>query len=388
MKLLEYQAKKVLSQYSLPVPKGAVVFSESEVEATLKTLGLTQGVVKAQAYTGGRGKAGGIKLFKSVEEAKALTKSMIGMTLVTHQTGPEGVIVSSVLLETASQIDKEFYVAITLDRANSSNILMLSYEGGVDIEHVAANHPHRILKVHLEYNQPLANSIIQKSMEFLSLPPECKDQWVTILNNLYKAYHNSDASLLEINPLILTADKQLSLLDCKFTVDENALFRQKELGGDESAELTPAEIEAKKYNLNYIQLDGNIGCMVNGAGLAMATMDIVKYFGASPANFLDVGGSASEEAIIQAFGIITHDKNVKVILVNIFGGIMQCDKIARGIIAAVQKTGLAVPLVVRLSGTSALEGRKIINESGLNVLSAENLADAAKLAVQQLKEQA
>jgi len=382
MKLLEYQAKKVLLKYNLPIPKGKMVAHPTEVPKALQELNLVKGVAKAQAFTGGRGKAGGIKLFNSPGEAADLTQKFMGLTLVTKQTGPKGTPVHSVLLEEASQIAKEVYVALTLDRAASSLLLIISPEGGMDIEEVAVSSPHRLRKIHLPFPQPLSQAIIKESFDFLELPASTYSEWEHTIQGLYKAYADSDASLLEINPLIVSGQGHLALLDCKFDIDDNALFRQYELGGDPLAELTPAEVEAKKWDLNYIQLDGNIGCMVNGAGLAMATMDTIQIFGGRPANFLDVGGSASEEAVKKAFEIITSDPHVDAILVNIFGGIMQCDKIARGILGAMRSINLKVPLVVRLSGTNSQEGKQIIDTSELTVISADTLADGAQKAVQ------
>lgn len=384
MKLHEYQSKKILKEQGLPVPKGIHILSESDVPDALSELGTTIGVVKAQAYTGGRGKAGGVKLFKSEQEAIEFTKSMIGMTLVTHQTGPQGVKVDSVLIEEASAIDKEFYLAILLDRAEVKPLIMISPDGGIDIEEVASCTPERIIRQHLEYNKDISIEMSNKLASFLNLNDNQKKDFHDLINKLYKVYCSRDAMLLEINPLILTKEGKLSILDCKFDIDDNAVYRQMDSGGDPDAEKTDAEIYAKKWGMSYITLEGEIGCMVNGAGLAMATMDSIKYFGAEPANFLDVGGSASEEAVTEAFKIISSDKNVKVILINIFGGIMKCDTIARGIINAVEKIGLKVPLVVRLEGTNVGLGKELIEKSGLNIISATDLADGSKKAVELL----
>jgi len=385
MKLHEYQAKKILASALLPVPAGKMVASAGDVEKALGKLGVTRGVVKAQAYTGGRGKAGGVKLFSDASEATALADSMIGMTLVTHQTGPEGVLVESVLLEEASAIARELYVAFLVDRALVSPVIMISPDGGMDIEEVALKSPERILKLYPSFATPLSEQIKSDAAEFLALTERQSEQLGDVLDKLYTVFQNKDASLLEINPLIVNTDGDLRILDCKFEIDDNALFRQTDTGGNPHGDLTPAEIEAAKYKMSYISLDGDIGCMVNGAGLAMATMDTISHFGASPANFLDVGGSANEEAVAKAFEIISSDGNVKAILVNIFGGIMKCDTIATGIINAVKTTGLSVPLIVRLEGTNVEKGKNLINTSGLNIISADSLADGAQKAVAAIK---
>ena len=377
MKLLEYQAKQILIKAGLPVPQGKIVTTADQVPFVLQELNLSKGVSKAQAYTGGRGKAGGVKLFKDTNEAISQTTEMLGMTLVTKQTGPQGTPVHSVYLEEASQIKTELYVAITIDRAKSSPVVMLCPEGGMDIEEIAEKTPEKILKQHPPLNQDFPQELANQGAQFLELPTSLYSSWHDCIQKLYQVFLKHDTSLLEINPLIVTNDDKLSILDCKFNIDENAYFRQQQIEGNPDAEKTESEIRATKYGLSYIQLDGNIGCMVNGAGLAMATMDIIQHYGGAPANFLDVGGSASEEAIAEAFHIITQDKSVKGILVNIFGGIMNCDKIARGIIVAMETANLQVPLVVRLSGTNYQEGRRIINESEVNLHSAETLSEAA-----------
>ncbi len=385
MKLHEYQAKAVLRQAGLPVPKGEVVFKSEQVDAALSKLGMTTGVAKAQAYTGGRGKAGGIKLFKNPEEARNLTGQLLGMTLVTKQTGPDGVKIHAVLLEEASVIKRELYVAVTLDRAKANIVFILSPEGGMDIEEVSEKTPEKIKKFYPAWGRNLDANLMTEAAAFLGLTGPQVAQFGDVLQKLYRIYQEKDCTLLEINPLVVNGEGSLSLLDCKFDIDENAIYRQKDTGGDPDGEKDPSEIEASKYGLSYIRLDGDIGCMVNGAGLAMATMDIIAHYGSQPANFLDVGGSASEEAVTKAFEIITADKNVKGILVNIFGGIMPCDRIARGIIGAVKSTGLKVPLVVRLEGTNVKEGKALIESSGLDLVSAENLESAAKLAAQNVK---
>lgn len=384
MKLHEYQAKKLLKEFQLPVPRGIKIDKADQAFDALKELGITKGVVKAQAYTGGRGKAGGVKLFSSPQEARDLSQSIIGMTLVTHQTGPQGVLVESVLLEEASSIVHEYYIAILVDRSDSCPVIILSPDGGMDIEEVADKSPERIMKLNLIYGKPISNQQISEAAKFLSLE-NLQKQLGSVLQGLYDVFCKYDAMMLEINPLIKTSTDELCILDCKFDIDDNAIYRQLESGGDQYAEKNAAEIEAKKWGMSYIALEGEIGCMVNGAGLAMATMDSIKYFGKEPANFLDVGGSANEEAVAKAFEIISSDERVKCIFINIFGGIMKCDTIAQGIVAAVQKVGLHVPLVVRLEGTNVELGKKIINESGLDIISASNLADGAEKAVSLLQ---
>ena len=381
MKLHEYQSKKLLLKAGLPVPAGVHVRHYSEVKAALEQLKIKKGVAKAQAYTGGRGKAGGIKLFKTETEAIEFTKQLIGMQLVTHQTGPEGVKVHSVLIEEASNIDIEFYVAILLDRAKVSPLIMISPDGGMDIEAVAEQTPERILRLYPEFGKTLSDELKTEAALFLGLSGTLAHELGNVLQKLFDVYLKYDASLLEINPLITTTEGHLAVLDCKFDIDDNAAYRQLGTGGDPNADKTPAEIEAAKFGMSYISLDGNIGCMVNGAGLAMATMDSIKHNGGEPANFLDVGGSASQEAVTHAFNIISNDHAVGAILVNIFGGIMKCDTIANGIVSAVKKSGLKVPLVVRLEGTNVELGKEIIRNSGLNIISADNLDDAAQKAV-------
>lgn len=381
MKLHEFQSKALLQAAGIPAPKGLNVESPDKVAGALQQLGFESGVIKAQAFTGGRGKAGGIKFFKNVEEAVTYAKNMIGMTLVTHQTGPDGVKIHSVLLAEETDIKKELYVAILLDRGKVNPVIMVSPDGGMDIEEVADKTPERILHLYPEIGKKISSTLIDEAAAFLGMDGDLKTQLGDMIEKLYQVYLERDATLLEINPLVITPDDRLTVLDCKFDIDDNAVFRQMDSGGDPNAEKTASEIEAAKYDMSYITLDGNIGCMVNGAGLAMATMDSIKHNGGDPANFLDVGGSATEEAVTHAFEIISSDKAVKCILVNIFGGIMQCDTIANGIVSAVEKSGLKLPLVVRLEGTNVEIGDKIIKESGLNIISAENLDDAARKAV-------
>jgi succinyl-CoA synthetase beta subunit len=381
MKLHEYQSKNLLRKAGLPVPRGIHVQSAEKVADALHELGITRGVVKAQAFTGGRGKAGGIRLFTNEQQAIDFTEHMIGMKLVTHQTGPDGALIHSVLIEEASNIVKEFYVAILLDRGMLNPAIMISPDGGMEIEVVADKTPDRILNLYPEFGKPLSRDLLNQGATFLGLDGDLKGQFDDVLQKLYDVYLERDAALLEINPLIVTSDDKLYILDCKFDIDDNAVFRQLDSGGDPNADKNPAEIEASKYGMSYISLDGNIGCMVNGAGLAMATMDSIKHNGGNPANFLDVGGSATEEAVSKAFEIISSDHSIDCILVNIFGGIMKCDTIANGIVSAVEKSGLKVPLVVRLEGTNVEIGKKIIDDSGLNIISASDLDDAARKAV-------
>lgn len=385
MKLHEYQSKALLAKKNLPVPKGIIVDTEDEVPQALKTLNTSQGVVKAQAYTGGRGKAGGVKLFKTEEEAVAYTKGMVGMTLVTHQTGPKGAKVYHILIEGHTEIVKEYYMSILLDRAVAAPVLMISPDGGMDIEAVAEQTPERILKITLPIGKKIDKELTDKAAAFIGLDKALFDEFAFVVNGTYEVFNENDAMLIEINPLVLNGNGHLTIIDCKFDIDDNANYRQTETGGDPHAESTAAEIEASEWGMTYISLEGKIGCMVNGAGLAMATMDSIKHYGAEPANFLDVGGSANEEAVAKAFEIISSDENVECILINIFGGIMKCDTIAKGIIAAVKSVGLKVPLVVRLEGTNVELGKKLINESGLNIISANNLADGAKKSVELLK---
>ena len=385
MKLHEYQGKALLRKAGLPVPRSEVIFHSSETEQTLQKLGLDKGVAKAQAFTGGRGKAGGIKLFANAAEAKEAAEKLIGMTLVTHQTGPEGVKIDAVLFEEQSQVKRELYFAVTLDRAKANVVFILSPDGGMDIEEIAEHTPEKILKLWPEWSTGPSDELLQEAAEFLGLTAEQSGPFADIARKLYKVYIDTDCALLEINPLAVDASDSLILLDSKIVLDENALYRQKDTGGDPDAEKDPGEIEAAKYGLSYIKLDGNIGCMVNGAGLAMATMDIIAHYGEQPANFLDVGGSASEEAVTKAFEIISSDPSVEAILVNIFGGIMPCDRIARGIVNAVNTTGLKVPLVIRLEGTNVAEGKAVIAASGLNLISADDLGDAARKAAATVK---
>jgi succinyl-CoA synthetase beta subunit len=387
MKIHEYQAKEILKKFGVAVPKGRVAFTAEEAVEVAKEIGGSAWVVKAQIHAGGRGKAGGIKLAKSIEEVYDYAKNMIGSKLVTYQTGPEGKIVRKVLVEEALNIQKELYVGVTLDRSTSRNVVMVSSEGGVEIEQVAMESPEKILK---EYVDPKVGFMPYQARRLafgLGLDREAFKNAVKFLLALYKAYEETDASLAEINPLVLTTDGQVLALDAKMNFDDNALFRHPEIVEMRDIdEEDPLEVEASKYNLNYIRLNGNVGCMVNGAGLAMATMDLIKLAGGEPANFLDVGGGAKTETVEQGFRIILSDPNVKAILINIFGGIVRCDRVAMGVVEAAKKVGVNVPVVIRLEGTNAEEGARILKESGLNFIVANGFKDAAEKVVNVLKE--
>lgn len=387
MKIHEYQAKEILKKFGVTVPKGRVAFTPEEAVEVAKEIGGNAWVVKAQIHAGGRGKAGGIKLARSYDEVYQYAKNMLGSKLVTYQTGPEGKIVKKVLVEEGLSIQKELYVGITLDRTVSRNVVMASTEGGVEIEQVAAESPEKILK---EYVDPKIGFMPYQARRLafgLGLEGEAFKNAVKFLMALYKAYEETDASLAEINPLVLTTDGQVLALDAKMNFDDNALFRHPEIVElRDTDEEDPLEVEASKYNLNYIRLNGNVGCMVNGAGLAMATMDLIKLAGGEPANFLDVGGGAKTETVEQGFRIILSDPNVKAILINIFGGIVRCDRVATGVVEAAKKVGVNVPVVIRLEGTNAEEGAKILKESGLNFIVANGFKDAAEKVVKVLSE--
>lgn len=386
MNIHEYQAKGVLKKFGVPVPRGIPAMSVDEAVKAANELGGPVWVVKAQIHAGGRGKAGGVKVVKSVDDVKKESTRILGSTLVTHQTGPKGKQVNRLYIEEGSAIDKEFYLSMLLDRETSRVAIVVSTEGGMNIEEVAHDTPEKITTVQVD---PVANICphhVRAVSKALNLDADLQKQMSPLLTNLYKAYVEADMSLLEINPLVVTKDKKLICLDAKVSFDSNALYAHPDiLALRDETEEDAKEIEASKYELNYIALDGTIGCMVNGAGLAMATMDIIKLYGESPANFLDVGGSATKERVTAAFKIITSDPNVKGILVNIFGGIMRCDVIAEGVVAAVKEVGLKVPLVVRLEGTNVDLGKKIIAESKLNVTSADDLDDAAQKIVAAVK---
>jgi succinyl-CoA synthetase beta subunit len=379
MNIHEYQAKSVLAKYGVAVPRGGVAYTPAEAEAVAQSLGGPLWVVKAQIHAGGRGKAGGVKLAKSLDEVKRLTKEMLGMILVTHQTGPEGKEVKRVYVEEGSDIGEELYISAVLDRVTSSITFMGSKEGGVDIEEVAASHPEKIINVPCDPAAGFQAYHARKLAYGMQIPAELHGAFAGMIEGIYNAFLATDASQIEINPLVITKQKKLIALDAKINFDDNALFRQKEIGEmrDEDEE-DPLERQAAKFGLSYVKMDGNIGCMVNGAGLAMATMDIIKLYGGEPANFLDVGGGANREKVTEAFKLILSDPNVEGILVNIFGGIMRCDIIAEGIIAAAREVSLSVPLVVRLAGTNVELGKKMLATSGLAILPADDLADAAE----------
>jgi succinyl-CoA synthetase beta subunit len=386
MNVHEYQAKAVLRGFGVPVPKGKPAFSVDEAVKAAQELGGPVWVVKAQIHAGGRGKAGGVKVVKSIDEVKKEAARILGSTLVTHQTGSRGKEVHRLYIEDGSAIDREFYLSMLVDRGTSRVAIVVSTEGGMDIEQVAHDTPERIVTVSVD---PVANICphhVRRVSKALGLDADLQKQMSALLTFLYKAFTERDMSLLEVNPLVVTKDNKLVCLDAKVGFDDNALFRHPDVVAlRDPTEEDDKEIEASKYDLNYVALDGAIGCMVNGAGLAMATMDIIKLYGMEPANFLDVGGSASKEKVAAAFKIITSDPKVKGILVNIFGGIMRCDVIAEGVVAAVREVGLEVPLVVRLEGTNVELGKKIISESGLNVTPADDLDDAAQKIVAAVK---
>ena len=379
MKLHEHQAKEILRRYDLPVPEGKVAFSLEEARQIAEELGEFPLVVKAQVHCGGRGKAGGVKLVKNMEELESAVNGMLGKVLKTFQC-PDGKPVNRVWIEKATPIEKEYYLSITLDRSVSKPVLMASAEGGMEIEEVAKEKPEAIHMLHIDPSLGLMPSQARKIAFRLGLPV---NDFVKIALGIYRAYEELDASLVEINPLVLTKDGKLVLLDAKVEIDDNALLRHKDLEQMEDlSQLDPLEVEAKTYNLNYIKLDGNIGCMVNGAGLAMTTMDIIKLAGGEPANFLDVGGGANVEQIANAFRILMADKNVKAVFINIFGGILRCDRLANGLIEAAKMVEIKVPVVVRMEGTNVEEGKRILAESGLNFITAEDMWDGAKKAVE------
>lgn len=378
MKIHEYQGKELLRQFGLVVPRGIPVFSVDEAVAAAEKLGGPVWVVKAQIHAGGRGKGGGVKLARSIEEVRKISSEILGMQLITHQTSPQGQKVRRLLIEEGADIKKEYYVGIVTDRGTQRVCVMASSEGGMDVEEVAEHHPEKILKVFVEPGVGLTNVEAQTLARGIGVPEASVSKAAAEFQKLYKAYWDTDASLAEINPMILTGKGDIISLDAKFNFDPNALFRHPEIVAYRDLdEEDPAEIEASKHELAYIQLDGNIGCLVNGAGLAMATMDAIKLFGGEPANFLDVGGSATAERVTEAFKIMLSNKGTKAILVNIFGGIMRCDVIAQGVITACKAVNLSVPLVVRMKGTNEELGKKMLADSGLPIISADTMADAA-----------
>jgi len=385
MKIHEYQAKQILSKYGVTVPRGEVALTVEEAEQAAKNLfdaGAAGVVVKAQIHAGGRGKGGGVKLAKNLDEAVSLAKKILGMQLVTHQTGPEGKEVRRLLIEETLPIERELYLAVLVDRASEKPVFMASQAGGMEIEEVAAKTPEAIVKEWIDPGIGFQAYQARKLAFALGLKPEQINEAVRLFRALYQAFLETDASLAEINPFITTKDGRLCALDAKMNFDDNALFRHKDIKElRDLAEEDPLEVEASKYSLNYIKLDGNVGCMVNGAGLAMSTMDIIKYAGGNPANFLDVGGGANEEQVTHAFEILLSDKNVKAVLINIFGGILRVDTLASGVVAAANKTKIQLPIVLRLEGTNVEQGRKILKDSGLNFIVAETMKDAAEKVV-------
>jgi succinyl-CoA synthetase beta subunit len=382
MKIHEYQGKELLKNYGVPVPRGIVARTPEEAESAARELGTDVVVVKAQIHAGGRGKGGGVKLAKSPEEAREIAQNMLGMNLVTHQTGPEGREVKTLLIEEGLPIDKEFYLGITLDRTTGRDTFMASSAGGMDIEKVAEETPELILKESIDPSVGLRPFQARNLAFGLGIPAELVNQAAKFMLSLYDAYQKMDATIVEINPFLLTKDNRLIALDAKVNFDDNAMYRHKEYGDMRDLnEEEPLEIEASKYDLNYIKLDGNIGCMVNGAGLAMATMDIIKLAGGEPANFLDVGGGASQERVENAFRILLADEHVKAVLINIFGGIVRCDMVANGVVAAAKNLGVSIPIVARLEGTNVEEGKRVLNESGIGIISADGMRDAAEKVV-------
>ncbi|WP_312469299.1 ADP-forming succinate--CoA ligase subunit beta [Neobacillus sp.] len=386
MNIHEYQGKEILRKYGVAVPNGTVAFTVEEAVEAAKELGTQVCVVKAQIHAGGRGKAGGVKVAKNLEEVRTYANEILGKTLVTHQTGPEGKEVKRLLIEEGCDIKKEYYVGLVLDRATSRVVLMASEEGGTEIEEVAAKTPEKIFKEEIDPAIGLQPFQARRIAFNINIPKELVNQAVKFMMGLYNAYIEKDCSIAEINPLVVTGDGKVMALDAKLNFDANALYRQKDVLAYRDLEEEDAkEIEASKYDLSYVALDGNIGCMVNGAGLAMSTMDIIKHYGGDPANFLDVGGGATAEKVTEAFKIILSDPNVKGIFVNIFGGIMKCDVIAEGVVEAAKQVGLSVPLVVRLEGTNVDLGKKILAESSVDIIAAESMADGAQKIVSLVK---
>jgi len=386
MNVHEHQAKKILKEYGAVVPEGIFAFTVDELIEKAKSLKTEKFVLKAQIHAGGRGKAGGVKILDTIEELSVAAKELLGKTLVTHQTGPEGREVKRLYVEVSSNIDKEFYLSCLIDRASSKIVFISSDQGGMDIEEVADKTPEKIITTKVDIVNEISDADCEKIIKIYSLTDDAKKQAIALIKSVYNMFLGTDANMVEVNPLILTKEKNIICLDAKVNFDSNALFRHPEIIElRDLNEEDPAEIEASKHDLAYIKLDGSIGCMVNGAGLAMATMDIIKLYGEEPANFLDVGGGASKEKVSAALKIILSDKNVKGILINIFGGIMRCDVLAQGVVDAAKETNISVPLVVRLAGTNFKEGKKILDNSGLKLISAENLDDAAKKIVEAIK---
>jgi succinyl-CoA synthetase beta subunit len=386
MNIHEYQAKELLKKFGVPIPKGVVAFSVEEALEKAKLLKINKYVLKAQIHAGGRGKAGGIKILDNLDDLKKESLNLFGKFLKTHQTGPKGKEIKRLYIEEATEIDKEFYLSCLVDRASSKIAFISSAEGGMDIEEVALKNPNNVITYKLDYKDKISDEEAEKVISIFNLKNSTKNQTKKIVQSIYQAFVKTDASLIEINPLVITKKGNILCLDAKINFDDNGLYKHPEiLKLRDLNEEEPAEIEASKYNLSYIKLNGKIGCMVNGAGLAMATMDIIKLNGEEPANFLDVGGGASKEKVAAAFKIILSDKAVKGILINIFGGIMRCDVLARGVVDAAKEIKISVPLVVRLAGTNFQEGKKILNNSSLKIISANNLGDAAKKIVEAIK---
>jgi len=386
MNIHEHQAKQILKKYGAVVPEGAFAFTVDELVEKAKLLKTKKFVLKAQIHAGGRGKAGGVKILNTIEELGTAAKELLGKILVTHQTGPEGREVKRLYVEESSNIEKEFYLSCLVDRASSKIAFISSDQGGIDIEEVANKTPEKITTIKVDINDEISDENCEKIIEAFGLSGDAKKQALSLIKSIYKMFISSDANMVEVNPLILTKEKKIICLDAKVNFDDNALFKHPEIVElRDLNEEDPAEIEASKHDLAYIKLDGSIGCMVNGAGLAMATMDIIKLYGKEPANFLDVGGGASKEKVSAALKIILSDKNVEGILINIFGGIMRCDVLAQGVVDAAKEMDINVPLVVRLAGTKFREGKEILDNSGLKLISANNLDDAAKKIVEAIK---
>jgi len=386
MNIHEHQAKEIFRKFNIKVPNGVVIYSEEEIDTKFKILKTNKIALKAQIHAGGRGKAGGIKIVNGIDELKKEVQNLFGKKLITHQTGPDGREIKRLYLEETCNIEKEFYLSCIVDRSSSNIAFISSVQGGINIEEVAKSNPEKIVTVKIKLSKSVDESDVNKILETFSLSEKSKRQGNQLIQSIYKILIEKDANLIEINPLVLTNDDDLLCLDAKINFDDNALYRHPDIIKlKDLNEEDPTETEASKHQLSYIKLDGKIGCMVNGAGLAMATMDIIKLYGSEPANFLDVGGGASKEKVSAAFKIILSDKNVKGILINIFGGIMRCDVLARGVIEAVKETDLSVPLVVRLEGTNVELGKEILKKSKLKIISANNLADAAKKIVEAVK---
>ena len=386
MNIHEHQAKQILKKYGVVVPEGVFAFTVDELIEKAKSLKTQKFVLKAQIHAGGRGKAGGVKIVNNIKELTKASKELLGKKLVTPQTGPQGREVKRLYVEESSDIEKEFYLSCLVDRSSSKIAFISSDQGGMDIEEVARNSPEKIITTKINLSEEISNNDCEEIIKIFNLKDNSKLEAISLIKSIYKMFLSTDASLVEINPLILTQDKKIICLDAKINFDDNSLFRHPEIFElRDLNEEDPTEVEAGKHDLSYIKLDGNIGCMVNGAGLAMATMDIIKLYGEEPANFLDVGGGASKEKVSAALKIILSDKNVKGILINIFGGIMRCDVLALGVVEAAKEIKINVPLVVRLAGTNFLEGKKILDNSGLKLISAENLDDAAKKIVEAIK---